>query len=190
MRNLIKFGLSVSLLHHRGTIRRSQRKGIPVPPVHAISEIPARIHWGREWIKDPRLIDKWYHPTYTQKRIEDSKFGVGDCDDGALYWAYLLSRDLGIDKVWIGVLRYDKANGKKSGHAVVLYEDDLGTRWWADYGMPEQVGNVAEPGGKWQWARQVLARGYGVKLLSAGLYSFALRGGDHIELSVVDAAKF
>lgn len=61
---------------------------------------------------------------------------VSNCDDHAGYWIAALHRSKLAKRTWFGFVFYTNHQGRTAGHAVALWEDHDGLKWWADYGAP------------------------------------------------------
>jgi hypothetical protein len=136
---------------------------LPVFSTHvAIAE---HLDWGREYKTDPLKgrLDALTHPAALEHRIIRSK-KIGDCDDHAAYRISAMLRGGLCAEAWLGCVWYVQRDGTTAGHALAVWRDKEGQRWWADYGKPKEAGDLP-----WTWPVRVMEAGYGKRPLCAAV---------------------
>ncbi len=106
-----------------------------IPPVLSPGEIPVRIGFGTRYRRDLKFRDRLAHPQCFQARLDAGELTY-DCEDHATYWAVTLLKSGLCSKVGLGLVYWFDPAGKKVGHAVCVYEDGEGRKYWADYHAP------------------------------------------------------
>ncbi len=156
------------------------RRNHPVPVIKELSDIPASLDWGRDWKADPRGSDIFYHPRRVQKRIDQGKPGIGDCEDHAGWWIACLFKANMASNAALGVVIFE-VNGKKSGHAVCVFTDVYGKKWWGDYSMPNPVFGTTW----WAFGLDVARRFKANKIIAVELYpAVRIRNDDTVVFHV------
>lgn len=126
--------------------------------------IAEHMDWGRDYKTDPLngRLDALTHPAVLEHRIQhDQK--IGDCDDHAAYRLSAVLRGGLCTYAWLGCVWYVRRDGTTAGHALAVWQDKEGKRWWADYGKPQEVTDEWT----WGWVEHVLASGYGKRPICA-----------------------
>ena len=125
----------------------------PVEAVGHILEIPTRILQGDLYRNDPRWTDYLAHPRCFQARINKGQHTY-DCEDHAAYWATVLHKSRLVTKVGFGFIYWRDAAGQRNGHAICVFEDLNGQRFWADYGRPRPIADLAA---WWDFGHDILS---------------------------------
>lgn len=146
------------------------RTRTPVKRYRAISEIPVALDYGKDWRPDPLkgALDVATHPTRFQERLDKAVPGqdgdeIGDCDDHAVYWIVALLKSRLVARCWLSFYQMKRVtDGRRSGHAVVVFEDHFGDFYWADYKDPYKIND------KWDFATDSAAK-FGSEPVGAGM---------------------
>lgn len=101
-----------------------------VHPAAALSDIPARLNYGRSYKYD-RRIGPMAHPRNVQACV-NANTGRGDCEDHAGYWIAVLELSGLAGRTAMGFVAFREKDGTKTWHAVALFERN-GVLYWADY---------------------------------------------------------
>lgn len=144
----------------------SRIKNTPLPKFDAGRDIAAYLNYGNSYVPDKPHFDAMYHATHSEVHLLTGNHASMDCDDHAAYWAQALLRSGLAKKVWIGDFRMVDDKGHTEGHALCVFRDSDGKRYWADYANPRDFD------GDWDWAEQS-AQTFGKKLICAGLIEVA-----------------
>ena len=136
-----------------------------VESVSSVLEIPTRILQGDLYRKDPKWIDYMAHPRCFQARV-NAGLTTYDCEDHGGYWAVVLKRSHLAKRIGLGFVYWVDVAGKSQGHAVCIFEDQHGKRFWADYGRPRPIADLAP---WWDFGHDIL-RMYGGRELKKVAY--------------------
>lgn len=109
-----------------------------VRTVEHLAEIPPRLRNGGDYRPDPKALDYLAHPRCFQALV-NAGADTYDCEDHGTYWAVVLLKSGLCSKAGIGFVYWKDENGDRQGHAVCVFEDRDGTRFWADYAMPHRI---------------------------------------------------
>lgn len=141
------------------------RVRVPVATYNNTWDIAIALEQGQRWREDPLngRLDTLTHPTRVQKRINENARGFEDCDGHAAYWCVSLLKSGLAQRAWFAFYQMEhNESGKISGHAVCVFQDGNGVRYWADYRKPTEWN---EP---FEWAEQSAER-FNSTMFAAGM---------------------